>query len=73
MRAMTPTLDSCDAIDKLLRREYDTANDESAALQPFPVILNQLSSVMAGLVPAIHVFLAEGSQERRGCPRQARA
>jgi len=28
---------------------------------------------MAGLVPAIHVFLAERPQERRGCPRQARA
>jgi len=35
--------------------------------------LNHLFGVMAGLVPAIHVFLAEGSQERRGCPRQARA
>ena len=29
--------------------------------------------VMAGLVPAIHVFLAKPSQARRGCPRQARA
>jgi len=28
---------------------------------------------MAGLVPAIHVLLAEATQERRGCPRQARA
>jgi len=28
---------------------------------------------MAGLVPAIHVLLAELPQERRGCPRQARA
>jgi len=28
---------------------------------------------MAGLVPAIHVLLAEVPQERRGCPRQARA
>jgi hypothetical protein len=26
-----------------------------------------------GLVPAIHVLLAEARQERRGCPRQARA
>jgi len=34
---------------------------------------NFFSAVMAGLVPAIHVFLAEGPQERRGCPRQARA
>jgi hypothetical protein len=24
-----------------------------------------------GLVPAIHALLAEASQERRGCPRQA--
>jgi len=29
--------------------------------------------VMAGLVPAIHVLLAATRQERRGCPRQARA
>jgi len=29
-------------------------------------------SVMAGLVPAIHVFLAGGDQER-GCPAQGRA
>jgi len=28
---------------------------------------------MAGLVPAIHAFLAEWLQARRGCPRQARA
>jgi len=28
---------------------------------------------LVGLVPAIHVFLAEGPQERRRCPRQARA
>jgi len=28
---------------------------------------------MAGLVPAIHVLLAETRQGRRGCPRQARA
>jgi len=28
---------------------------------------------MAGLVPAIHVFSPEVSQERRRCPRQARA
>jgi len=25
---------------------------------------------MAGLVPAIHVLLAEAPQERRGCPRR---
>src|SRR5258708_37231972 len=31
-----------------------------------------LTSVMAGLVPAIHVFLVVASS-RRGCPRQARA
>jgi hypothetical protein len=47
-------------------------------------ILNHSLGVMAGqqpvedgrerpYVPAIHVFLAESSQERRGCPRQARA
>jgi hypothetical protein len=30
-----------------------------------------ISKVMAGLVPAIHALLAEGRQERRGCPRQA--
>ncbi len=29
--------------------------------------------VMAGLVPAIYALLAEARQERRGCPRQARA
>jgi hypothetical protein len=27
------------------------------------IILNQLFGVMAGLVPAIHVFLAESAQE----------
>jgi len=30
------------------------------------------SAVMAGLVPAIHVF-GYGNQARRGCPGQARA
>jgi len=34
-------------------------------------MLIHLSGVMAGLVPAIHVFLADGPQERRGCPRQS--
>ena len=34
--------------------------------------LNLALFVMAGLVPAIHVFLAE-LEERRGCPGQARA
>src|SRR6266404_844760 len=29
--------------------------------------------VMAGLVPAIHVFFTVNSKEKRGCPRQARA
>jgi hypothetical protein len=29
--------------------------------------------VMAGLVPAIYAFLSEVEQERRGCPRRARA
>jgi len=28
---------------------------------------------MAGLVPAIYALLAGPPQERRGCPRQARA
>jgi hypothetical protein len=53
------------------------APDKTAKMHCCPerilVILNQLFVVMAGLVPAIHVFPAEGSQERRGCPRQARA
>src|SRR5262249_61450562 len=31
------------------------------------------SGVMAALVPAISVFLSERLEERRGCPRQARA
>src|SRR6266436_6149013 len=35
------------------------------------VMLSPSPRVMAGLVPAIHVFLAERPQERRGCPRQA--
>ncbi len=30
--------------------------------------IRRLSAVMAGLVPAIHVFLAEALQARRGCP-----
>jgi len=38
-----------------------------------PDHLEQLFGVMAGLVPAIRVFLAESQQERRGYPRQARA
>src|SRR5262249_14312493 len=42
-------------------------------LERLPVMLNHFSRVMAGLVPAIYVFLAEAQQERRGCPRQARA
>src|SRR5262249_15136633 len=32
-----------------------------------------LTTVMAGLVPAIHVFGAEKKKVRRGCPGQARA
>jgi hypothetical protein len=32
-------------------------------LEPFPVMSNYFSGVMAGLVPAIHVLLAEGPQE----------
>jgi len=35
--------------------------------------MEPFSGVMAGLVPAIHVLLAESRRERRGCPRQARA
>jgi hypothetical protein len=31
----------------------------------------RLSAVMAGLVPATHVFLAEALQARRGCPARA--
>src|SRR5260370_32759751 len=42
-------------------------------LERVPVMSNHFSSVMAGPVPAIYVFLAEGPPERRGCPRQARA
>ena len=34
-------------------------------LQRVPVILNHLSRVIAGLVPAIHALLAEAPQERR--------
>jgi hypothetical protein len=34
--------------------------------------MNHLSGVIAGLVPAIHVLLAEDQQERRGCPRDKR-
>jgi hypothetical protein len=45
----------------------------SADLERVPVMLNHFSGVMAGLVPAIHAFLAERPQERHGCPRQARA
>jgi hypothetical protein len=43
------------------------------ALEPVPLMLNHFSGVMAGLVAAgldpgaIHVFLAERPQERRGC------
>jgi len=36
-------------------------------------MLNHFSGVISGLVPAIYVLLAEVPQERRGCPRQARA
>ena len=32
------------------------------------VMWNYSLGVMAGLVPAIHVFLAESSEERGGCP-----
>jgi len=32
-----------------------------------------LAAVMAGLVPAIHVFLSLKERQRRGCPGQARA
>jgi len=32
-----------------------------------------LSTSWPGFVPAIHVLLAATKQERRGCPRQARA
>src|SRR5215813_6584951 len=39
-------------------------------LERVPVVSNHLLGVMAGLVPAIHVFLAECPQERRGCPRR---
>src|SRR5215471_19045897 len=45
----------------------------SGTLERIPVMLNHFSRVMAGLVPAIYVLLAEAPQERRGCPRQARA
>ena len=44
-----------------------------AHLERIPLIWNHFSGVMAGLVPAIHVLLAESRQERRGCLRQARA
>jgi hypothetical protein len=37
-------------------------------MMPF---LNSMLFVMAGLVPAMHGFVVE--EERRGCPRQARA
>ena len=43
------------------------------ALEPVPLMLNHFSGVMAGLVApgldpgAIHVFLAQRQQERRGC------
>jgi hypothetical protein len=39
----------------------------------FRSMLNHLLGVMAGLVLAIYVLLAEAQQERRGCPRRARA
>jgi len=47
--------------------------DDKRFLKRVPVILSHLSGVMAGLVPAIHVFLTDSPQERRRCPRQARA
>jgi hypothetical protein len=38
------------------------------ALERIPVILIHFSGVMAGLIPAIHVFLADGPQEKTWMP-----
>ena len=43
-------------VSMLLQKRY------AGSLQRLPVILNHSFGVMAGLIPAIHVFLAEGSQ-----------
>jgi uncharacterized protein YaiI (UPF0178 family) len=45
---------------------------KGTALKVFGISNSPPHGVMAGLVPAIHVFLPWG-QQRRGCPRQARA
>jgi hypothetical protein len=70
----------CTACRKILRSREVGLNPRALNLDPdlrglehVPVMLNHLSGVMAGLVPAIHAFLAERPQQRRGCPRQARA
>src|SRR5258708_18874832 len=49
--------------------------DRGSTMEGLPAraALLVFSGVMAGLVPAIHALLAQARQERRGCPRQARA
>src|SRR5216684_2587772 len=63
--------------DRAVEQDLDPADDchcrafwrcSGRGLEGVPI-----SGVMAGLVPAIHVLLAELRQERRGGPRQARA
>ena len=48
----------------------DATHSEAELLEPVPITLKHFSGVMAGLVPAIYVLLAEAPQERRGCPRR---
>jgi len=54
------------------RRRDERGHDESEA-QHFKVMAGLTRSVMAGLVPAIHVLLSKKNEERRGCPQQVRA
>src|SRR5258708_37810451 len=57
----------------LVALAVDRQRDLAGLAHMFLYIFSSLLGVMAGLVPAIHVLLAEVPQERRGCPPQARA
>src|SRR5262249_43183061 len=59
-------------IQEIFKPSAMTRDLSAAKVERVPVILNQSFGVMAGLVPAIHVFLAEGAQERRSTRMKAR-
>ena len=63
-------------VPKVLVSRHHPQHDRHGYARPLervPVMLSHFSGVMAGLVPAIHALLADTRQEKRGCPRQARA